>query len=237
MINMNKHIVARFDDELDEIQRRILLMAEYVHSQVADALRGLAENDMLLIEKVIQGDKHVNREEVELDELCIQLIARHAPHASDLRLIVTMMQMITDLERIGDEAKKIAKAARPIVESESAFVPKVELGYVANLALSMLSNAMDSFARKDISASADIARRDKEVDAIFKGILRQLATHMMEDPRLITRSLDVLFIAKSIERVGDHATNIAEYVVYMVKGKDVRHNTVEDLEQKIGEVR
>ena len=237
MINMNKHIIARFDDELDEIQRRILLMAEYVRTQVADALRGLSENDMLLIEKVIQGDKHVNREEVELDELCIQIIARHAPHASDLRLVVTMMQMITDLERIGDEAKKIAKAARPIVEAESAFVPKVELGYVANLALGMLDNAMDAFARKDISTTADIARRDKEVDAIFKGILRQLATYMMEDPRLITRSLDVLFIAKSIERVGDHATNIAEYVVYMVKGKDVRHNTVEDLEQKIVEKR
>lgn len=237
MINMNKHIIARFDDELDEIQRRILLMAEYVRTQVADALRGLSENDMVLIEKVIQGDKHVNREEVELDELCIQIIARHAPHASDLRLVVTMMQMITDLERIGDEAKKIAKAARPIVEAESAFVPKVELGYVANLALGMLDNAMDAFARKDISTTADIARRDKEVDAIFKGILRQLATYMMEDPRLITRSLDVLFIAKSIERVGDHATNIAEYVVYMVKGKDVRHNTVEDLEQKIVEKR
>lgn len=231
---MNKHTVTKFDEELDEIQRRILLMAEYVRTQVSDALRGLSENDTELIEKVIQGDKYVNREEIELDEQCVQVIARHCPHASDLRLVMTMMQMITDLERIGDEAKKIAKAARPIVESESAFVPKIELGYVANVALEMLSSAMDAFARKDVSVTADIARRDKEVDTIFKGILRQLATYMMEDPRLITRSLDVLFIAKSIERIGDHATNIAEYLVYMVKGKDVRHSTVEDLEQKIG---
>lgn len=236
MTTMTKHTVTKFDNELDEIQRRILLMAEHVRQQVADALDGLTNNDIALIEKVIQGDKLINREEMELDERCIQIIARHAPQASDLRLIMTMMQMVTDLERVGDEAKKMAKASRPIIEAESAFVPKIELRYVANMAIEMLNSAMDAFARQDVSATIEIARKDKEVDAIFKGILRQLATFMMEDPRLITRSLDVLFIAKAIERIGDHATNIAEYVVFMVKGKDVRHSTLEALEQQIDKI-
>lgn len=235
MINMSKHTLTAFDDELDHIQKGVLMMAEHVRQQVVDAFDGLANNDAALIEKVIQEDKAVNRREVELDEACIQLIARHAPHASDLRLVMTVMQMITDLERVGDEAKKIAKAARPIVESESQFVPKVELRYVASMALDMLSNAMDAFARQDVSGIPEILRRDKEVDALFKGIVRQLATFMMEDPRLITRSLDVLFIAKSIERVGDHATNIAEYVMFMVKGRDMRHRSIEEIEQQARE--
>ena len=233
MTTMNKHTVSKFDQDIDQIERGILMMSDHVRQQVADAIEGLTSNNMALLEKVIQGDKAVNKAEMQLDEACIQLIARHAPHASDLRLIMTMMQMVTDLERVGDEAKKIAKAARAIVESESHFVPKIELRHVANMALEMLGEAMDAFARHDISATTAIARKDKEVDAIFKGVMRQLATFMMEDPRLISRSLDVLFIAKSIERVGDHATNIAEYVVYMVKGKDVRHSTLEDLEQQV----
>lgn len=231
MRKMNKHIFTPFDTELEAVQKRVLLMGEQVARQVTHALDGLANNNMDLIETVIQTDKQINQEEVALDEICVQLIARHSPAASDLRLIMTIMQMVTDLERIGDEAKKIAKAARPIIEAESAFVPKIELRHGANLALGMLNQALDAFARMDPSSTADIIRQDKEVDAIFKGILRQLATYMMEDPRLITRSLDVLFIAKSIERVGDHATNIAEHVVYIVKGRDIRHEKLDSPEQ------
>lgn len=231
MIKMNKHTFTAFDDELDYIQQGVLLMAEQVRQQIIDAFDGMDRNDATLIEKVIVQDKAINREEVRLDEACIQLIARHAPHASDLRLVMTVMQMITDLERVGDEAKKIAKAARPIVESESRFVPKIELRYVANMVIDMLNHAMDAFARHELADVPNIMRRDKEVDALFKGILRQLATFMMEDPRLITRSLDVLFIAKAIERIGDHATNIAESVVFMVNGRDVRHKTIEEIEQ------
>lgn len=231
-MNMTKHTFAQFDTELDDLRRRVVMMGELVCRQVVRAVDGLTGNDMTLIDDVIDTEKVVNRKEIELDELCIQLIARHAPAASDLRLLMTIMQMITDLERVGDEAKKIAKAARPIIESEAAFVPKVELRHVANMAVGMLNNALDCFVRQDPSAVADILRQDKEVDAIFKGIIRQLATFMMEDPRLITRSLDVLFIAKSIERVGDHATNIAEQVVYMVKGRDVRHVGVDKVEEE-----
>lgn len=232
MTNMTKHTFTQFDTELDDLRRRVVMMGELVCQQVARAMDGLTGNDMALIDEVIDTDKVVNRKEIELDEICIQMIARHGPTASDLRLLMTIMQMITDLERVGDEAKKIAKAARPIIDSESAFVPKVELRHVATMAIGMLNNALDCFVRQDPTTVADILRQDKEVDAIFKGIVRQLATFMMEDPRLITRSLDVLFIAKSIERVGDHATNIAEHVVYMVKGRDVRHSDVETVEEE-----
>lgn len=231
MTNMTKHTFAQFDTELDDLRRRVVMMGELVCQQAKLAVDGLTRNDMSLIEAVIEREKAVNRTEIELDELCIQLIARHAPAASDLRLLMTIMQMITDLERVGDEAKKIAKASRPIIESESAFVPKVELRHVANMAVGMLNSALDCFVRQDPTGVADILRQDKEVDAIFKGIIRQLATFMMEDPRLITRSLDVLFIAKSIERIGDHATNIAEHIVYMVKGRDVRHVDVDKVEE------
>ena len=232
MTNMTKHTFAQFDTELDDLRRRVVMMGELVCQQVKLAVDGLTGNDMSLVETVIEREKLVNRKEIELDELCIQMIARHGPAASDLRLLMTIMQMITDLERVGDEAKKIAKAARPIIDSESAFVPKVELRHVATMAVGMLNSALDCFVRQDPTDVADILRQDKEVDAIFKGIIRQLATYMMEDPRLITRSLDVLFIAKSIERIGDHATNIAEHVVYMVKGRDVRHADVETVEEE-----
>jgi len=232
MTNMTKHTFAQFDTELDDLRRRVVMMGELVCQQVKLAVDGLTGNDMSLVETVIEREKVVNRKEIELDELCIQMIARHGPAASDLRLLMTIMQMITDLERVGDEAKKIAKAARPIIDSESAFVPKVELRHVATMAVGMLNSALDCFVRQDPTAVAAILRQDKEVDAIFKGIIRQLATFMMEDPRLITRSLDVLFIAKSIERIGDHATNIAEHVVYMVKGRDVRHADVETVEEE-----
>ncbi len=228
---MTKHTFTQFDNELDDLRRRVVMMGELVCSQVVRAIDGLTGNDLNRVEEVIDTEKLVNRREIELDELCIQMIARHSPAASDLRLLMTIMQMITDLERVGDEAKKIAKAARPIIESEAIFVPKVELRHVANMTVEMLNGALDSFVRHDPTTVADILRKDKEVDSIFKGIVRQLATFMMEDPRLITRSLDVLFIAKSIERIGDHATNIAEYVVYMVKGRDVRHEDVDKVEQ------
>lgn len=230
---MKKHTFAQFDVELETLQKRVVMLGEVVCEQVTRAMEGLATNDLELIEDVIKTDKAINREEVAVDEQCIAMIARHAPAANDLRLIMSVKQMVTDLERVGDEAKKIAKASRHIVEAESKFVPKVELNYVANMTVTMLRSALDAFVRQDASASTAILRQDKEVDTIFKGIMRQLATFMMEDPRLITHALDILFIAKSIERIGDHATNIAEQVVYLVKGRDVRHETIESVEEKV----
>ncbi|BAL23322.1 phosphate transport system protein [Azoarcus sp. KH32C] len=233
-MKMSRHTYTQYDKELDAIRKRLLEMGGLVAQQLSRAIAGLGDGNPAELEIVIEQDRRVNDEEVALDEACIQLIARHGPTAGDLRMVMTMIQMITDLERVGDEAKKIAKAARRILESDSSFVPKIELHHVAEMVVDMLQRSLDAFARMDPSSSPDIVRKDKEVDALFKGIMRQLITYMMEDPRLITRSLDVLFIAKSIERIGDHAKNVSEYVVYMVKGKDVRHEGVEALERASG---
>ena len=230
----NKHTFTQFDTELEGLQKRLLEMGGLVVQQLTRAVAALGSGDLATIETVIEDDRRVNDREVELDEACIELIARYGPQARDLRMVMTMVQMVTDLERVGDEAKKIAKAGRHIVDSDAVFVPKVELRHIASMAVDLLQRSLDAFARMDPSSSAEIARKDKEVDAIFKGITRQLITYMMEDPRLITRALDVLFIAKSIERVGDHAKNIAEYVVYMVNGRDVRHEGIEALDREAG---
>ena len=230
----SKHTLTHFDTELEAIRKRLLEMGGLGAQQLSRAIDALSSGDMATLEAVIEDDRRVNEEEVALDDACILLIARHGPTAGDLRMVMTMIQMITDLERVGDEAKKIAKAGRQIIGSDVVFVPKVELRHVAAMVVDMLQRALDAFARMDPSSSADIARQDKEVDAIFKGIMRQLITYMMEDPRLITRALDVLFIAKSIERIGDHAKNVSEYVVYMVRGRDVRHEGIEALERESG---
>lgn len=229
---MNKHTYTHFDTELEQLQQRVLLMGDKVCQQIQKAFDGYTNADMTLIDEVIATEKSINREEVALDEICVQLIARHSPAAADLRMLMTILQMITDLERVGDEAKKIAKAARKIIESSPALVPDIEMRYVVNLAVTMLNDALDAYVRHDLTAAAAIVRQDKEVDAIYKGIMRQLVTFMMEDPRLISRALDIIFIAKSVERIGDHATNIAEYVVYMDKGRDIRHEGIEEMERE-----
>ncbi|MDD5174947.1 MAG: phosphate signaling complex protein PhoU [Sterolibacterium sp.] len=230
---MNEHIVKQFDVDLKSIRSRVLQMGGQVEQQIAKALEGLTAGDMALIEQTIQNDDSVNRLEVELDEACTNIIARRQPTAVDLRMVMMVVKTITDLERIGDEAKKIAKKARSIHAADTHFVPCVELRHVAGLAIEMLRKALDAFARLDLTAAAQVVRQDQEVDAEFKGIMRQLITFMMEDPRTISRSLELLFIAKSIERIGDHAKNISEYVVYMVKGRDVRHIGLAAIEKEV----
>ncbi|MDX5445337.1 MAG: phosphate signaling complex protein PhoU [Zoogloeaceae bacterium] len=230
---MNKHIFAPFDRDLDELRQRVVLMGQEVCQQVRDAIRGLGESDTALIEQVILRDKRINREEIDLDERCVQIIVKHAPAAADLRMLTTTMQMITDLERVGDEAKKIAKAARQIVGADRDTVPAVNLLTVSEHAVMMLERALDAYVRGDISVAPQLAREDKDVDAVIKGIMSDLATDMMKSPELVIRSLDLLTIAKAIERVGDHATNVAEYVVFMARGRDVRHSTPEAMEQVV----
>jgi phosphate transport system protein len=194
---------------------------------------GLESGDIPMLELVIAKDREVNRHEVELDEACNNVIARRQPAAVDLRMIMTVVKTITDLERIGDEAKKIAKMARDVHRSETRSVPSVDLRHPAEIAVAMLRKSLDSFARLDANASAEVVRQDREVDAGFKAAMRQLITYMMEDPRTISSSLDLLFIARSIERIGDHAKNISEYVVYLVKGRDVRHIGLEAMEREV----
>jgi phosphate transport system protein len=220
---MSEHISKRYDLELEGLRTGLLQMGGLIEQQIEHAMRGVIERNLPLLEEVIATEKRVNAMEIELDEACNQLIAKRQPAASDLRVIMSMVKTITDLERVGDEAKKIAKMGRHILESEVMFVPRVELRHAASMVVDMLRRTLDALARQDLVSAAEVVRQDKEVDAEFKSIMRQLITFMMEDPRTISCGLDMLFIAKAIERIGDHSKNMAQYVVFMVKGTDVRH--------------
>jgi len=172
---------------------------------------------------VVIDDHRVNALEVAIDEECAHIIAHRQPVASDLRMIMAVIKTITDLERIGDEAEKIARMAKLIHDAERMHMPRIEIRHVAGLALAMLRKSLDAFARLDVKAAQEVVQQDDAVDSEFRSILRQLITFMMEDPRTISRCLEVLFVAKALERIGDHSKNMAEYVVYMVEGRDVRH--------------
>ena len=230
---MNDHIAKQFDADLENIRNRVLQMGGLVEQLIVMAMDGLSSGDMLLIDQAIATDERVNRHEVELDEACTQIIARRQPTASDLRMVMTVIKTITDLERIGDEAKKIAKMAKQIHGSDFHSAPAIEFRHVSTIVVNMLRQALDAFARLDVIAAGQVVRTDQEVDVEFKSAMRQLITYMMEDPRTISRSLDMVFIAKAIERIGDHSKNIAEYVIYMVKGRDVRHIGLAEIEREI----
>ena len=230
---MNDHIAKQFDADLENIRNRVLQMGGLVEQLIVMAMDGLASGDMLVIDQAIATDERVNRHEVELDEACTQIIARRQPTASDLRMVMTVIKTITDLERIGDEAKKIAKMAKQIHGSDFHLAPAIEFRHVSTIVVNMLRQALDAFARLDVLAAGQVVRTDQEVDVEFKSAMRQLITYMMEDPRTISRSLDMVFIAKAIERIGDHSKNIAEYVIYMVKGRDVRHIGLAEIEREI----
>jgi phosphate transport system protein len=217
------HTSRQFDAELEAVRTRVLQMGGMVEQQVVKAMGALASGDLQAIENVIADDHRVNAMEVDLDEACSTLIARRQPAAVDLRLIIAVIKTITDLERIGDEAEKIARMAKLIHTAERTHLPRIEVRHVANLALDMLRKALDAFARLDSAAAASLVSQDRLVDDEFRSILRQIITFMMEDPRTISGCLETLFIAKALERVGDHSKNMAEYVIYMVEGRDVRH--------------
>jgi phosphate transport system protein len=230
---MAEHTSKQFDAELESVRSRVLQMGGLVEEQIIRAMDALGAGDMQMIDKVIGDDHRVNAMEVELDELCSHIIARRQPAAVDLRLLITVIKTITDLERIGDEAEKIGRMAKLIHTAERLHLPRMDLSHVADRALAMLRQSLDAFARLDVSEAMRVVKQDNEVDDAFRAIMRQLITFMMEDPRTITRSLEILFIAKAIERIGDHAKNMAEYVIYMVKGRDVRHTSIEEVEKEI----
>ncbi|MEK7436735.1 MAG: phosphate signaling complex protein PhoU [Pseudomonadota bacterium] len=226
-MEMPEHISKQFDAELEAVRSRVLQMGGLVEEQIVKAVDALASGDIAVLDGVIEDDHRVNAMEVGLDESCSHIIARRQPAASDLRLVMAIIKTITDLERIGDEAEKIARMAKLIHGAERAHLPRLELKHAAGLALSMLRMALDAFARLDVQAAQEVVKQDRGVDDEFRSILRQLITFMMEDPRTITCCLEILFVAKAIERIGDHAKNMAEYVVYMVEGRDVRHTREE----------
>ena len=230
---MAEHTSKQFDAELENVRSRVLQMGGLVEEQIIRAMDALAAGDMARIDKVIEDDHRVNAMEVELDELCSHIIARRQPAAVDLRLLITVIKTITDLERIGDEAEKIGRMAKLIHTAGRQHMPRMDLSPVAERALAMLRQSLDAFARLDVAEAMGVVKQDSEVDDAFRAIMRQLITFMMEDPRTISRSLEILFIAKAIERIGDHAKNMAEYVIYMVKGRDVRHTSIEEVEKEI----
>lgn len=234
--DMTEHISKQFDAELEAVRTRVLQMGGLVEEQIQRALEALSSGNMEEIERIKQNDHRVNSMEVDLDESCSHIIARRQPAASDLRLIIAVIKTITDLERVGDEAEKIARMAKLIHEAEQLHMPRLEIKHVANLATEMLHKALDAFARLDVQAAQQVVRQDEGVDIEFRSILRQLITFMMEDPRTISRCLEFLFVAKALERIGDHSKNMAEYVIYMVEGRDVRHlHSASDLERVVGQ--
>jgi phosphate transport system protein len=230
---MPEHTLKQFDAELEAVRARVLQMGGLVEEQIVRAMESLANGNTQMAVRVVDDDHRVNALEVAIDEDCSTIIARRQPAASDLRMLMMVVKTITDLERIGDEAAKIARMTQLIYEADRPFVPRTtEVRHMADIALGMLRNALDAFARLDLAVSAKVVRQDDRVDDAFRAILRQLITFMMEDPRTISHAIEILFIAKAIERIGDHAKNMSEYVVYMVKGKDVRHTGAEAIERE-----
>jgi phosphate transport system protein len=229
------HTSKQFDAELEAVRTRVLQMGGMVEQQIVRAVDALSSGEMSVIDEVIEDDHRVNALEVQLDEDCSHIIARRQPAASDLRLLIAVIKTITDLERIGDEAEKIARMAKLIYAAERMHMPRLEMRNMAGLALAMLRKALDAFARLDVKAAVEVVRQDEAVDAEFRAVLRQLITFMMEDPRTISRCLEVLFIAKAIERIGDHSKNMAEYVIYMVQGRDVRHLNEDEIAESVNQ--
>ncbi|MDD5241025.1 MAG: phosphate signaling complex protein PhoU [Sulfuricella sp.] len=230
----HEHISKQFDTELETVRARVLQMGGLVEEQIVNAVDALINSKLDLADEVIARDPEVNAMEVEIDEVCAHIIARRQPTAGDLRMVMTVIKTITDLERIGDEAEKIARMSKLIYQSDRLSSPRfAEIKVMSGIVLDMLRKSLDAFARVDIGTAVQVPRQDIEVDEAFRSCMRHLITFMMEDPRTISTSLEVLFAAKAVERIGDHAKNMSEYVVYMVKGKDVRHTTVEEIEREV----
>ena len=230
---MNDHTSKNFDLELESLRTRVLEMGGMAEQQVLKSIEGLYSGDLPLLETVIRDDARINQMEIDIDALCNHVIARRQPTAVDLRMVVSVLKAISDLERVGDKARKIARLGISLANQTTGGPLNVELTHMAETALRMLRLALDGFARLDVSLVTEAMKLDDHVNAEYQSVARQLITYMMEDPRTITRSLDIMSIAKAIERIGDHATNIAEYVIYMVKGLNVRHATAAEIEARI----
>ncbi|MDA8456166.1 phosphate signaling complex protein PhoU [Acidovorax sp. GBBC 3334] len=230
----DKHLSSQFDSELNSISARVMELGGLVESQIRQAVYALSQFSVEAADQVAATEHRVNAMEVEIDQELSSIIARRQPTARDLRLLIAFSKATANLERMGDEANKMARMVKSIIESgASRSLPTTDLRVAADLASGLLRKALDAFARLDTKAAVAILKEDDLIDREFDGFVRKLITYMMEDPRTISSSLDLLFLAKAIERIGDHSKNVAELIIYLVKGKDVRHTTLEQIESAV----
>jgi phosphate transport system protein len=227
----DKHLSSQFDAELGTISARVLEMGGLAEAQVAQAVYALTHFSHVTAEQVIRQEHRVNQMEIDLDRDLSSVIARRQPTARDLRLLIATSKTIGNLERVGDEAARIARTVQRVMSfGMSGRLPIADVAFEAGLAIASLRRALDAFARLDAPQALQVIKQDSEIDAEFDGLLRKLITYMMEDPRTISACIDLVFVVKALERVGDHAKNIAEQVIYIVKGADVRHTPPDDVE-------
>jgi len=229
----DKHLSTQFDAELSGISTRVLEMGGIVEAQVVNAVYALSNFSAETAVQVLKQEERVNQMEVEIDRDLSSIIARRQPTARDLRLLIAVSKTIANLERIGDEAARIARMVQRLLDagmSTRMQLPVSDLTYEAELATRQLRQALNAFARLDVEAALEVLKHDDQIDREFEGLMRKLITYMMEDPRTISAAIDLVFVAKAIERVGDHAKNLAEVIIYIVKGTDVRHNPLETIE-------
>jgi len=234
---LGPHISRRYNEDLESVRAHVLQMGGLVERQLSLSVAALIEANSELSEQVVHGDHEVNAMEVAIDEECGRILATRSPAASDLRLIVAIIKTITDLERVGDEAEKIGHTSLRLALMERPADRYREIRHLGRLAQQMLHDSLDAFARLDADSALRVCREDRILDEEYEAIQRQCITFMMEDPRLIRRALDVLQVGRSLERIGDHAKNICEYVVYMVHGKDIRHTSLDAVERELREAR
>ena len=224
----SEHLSKQYDSDLEDIRSRVLQMGGLVETQIVAAIECFTTGNYDLMARVNDTDRQVNSYEVEIDDACTHVIARRQPAASDLRLIMAVSKIVTDLERTGDEAEKIARMAKQIYDRGRLLIPRsADVRHAGHLAVTMLRRVLNAMARLDAEEAERIIAEDATIDGEFRGIVRQLVTYMMEDPRTISTALDIVWIAKAIERIGDHAKNIAEQIIYIVRGTDVRHTAHE----------
>ena len=230
----DKHLSSQFDSELNAISSRVMELGGLVESQIHHAIHALSEFSLDAVDQVEVLERRVNRMEMEIDHELSTVIALRQPTARDLRLVIAFSKATANLERMGDEATRMARMCRSIIESGAArSLPSTDLRVAADMALGLLHKALDAFVRLDTRAAVAILKEDDLIDREFDGFVRKLITYMMEDPRTISASLDLLFLAKAIERIGDHSKNVAELIIYLVEGKDVRHTALEEIESSI----
>jgi phosphate transport system protein len=231
----DKHLSTQFDSELNAVSSRVMELGGLVEAQIRQAMYALSHYNAEAAAQVIETETRVNAMEVDIDRELSSIIARRQPTARDLRLLMAISKTTANLERVGDEAEKIARMVRSIIDKSGSVrtLPSSELRVEADLASGQLRKALDAFARLDVPAAIAILKEDDLIDREFDGFVRKLITYMMEDPRTISASLDLLFLAKAIERIGDHAKNIAEFIIYIVKGADVRHTSLEQIESAV----